>query len=244
MPPVPEDLNWCAEVGESRTLDPSIRRRLWEVVDVYYPRDDWAHGRSHIERVVRSALEIGRREDANLEVIEFAAILHDIFEHKETHDHIEGFRHEIAGATEARRILKELGVPAETTDGVAHCIEAHRKRASRVPQTLEAKCLFDADKLDCLGAIGVIRAAFVSFDHGQEFYKEVGDLNAYKKENIRPDGTIIDFSRHSSNLEWDLSIREVPTRMFTRTGKKIAEGRAAFAEDFYRRYGEEIKGIR
>src|SRR5712692_2947981 len=148
-----------------RMLTPSIRSRVWEIADPYYLKGDWAHGRSHIERVVRSALEIGRREGANLEVIELAAILHDIFEYKETHDHVDGFRHEIAGAAEARKILKDLGLPDETIDAVAHCIEAHRKRASRGPQTLEAKCLFDADKLDCLCAIGVIRAAFVSFDH-------------------------------------------------------------------------------
>ena len=130
-----------------------------------------------------------------------------------------------------------------TIGAVVHCIEAHRKRASHHPETLEAKCLFDADKLDCLGAIGVIRAAFVSFDHGQNFYKEIKDIDTYKKENIRPDGTIIDFSKHSSNLEWELSIKEVPSRMFTPTGKRIAEGRAAFAADFYARYGQELKGI-
>jgi uncharacterized protein len=224
-------------------LSPAIRSKVWEVADEYYSKGDWAHGRGHIERVVRSAMEIGRKEGANLEVIELAAILHDIFEHKETHDHIEGFRHEIAGAAEARRILEDLGLTEETIAAVAHCIEAHRKRASHEPQTLEAKCLFDADKLDCLGAIGVIRAAFVSFDHGQDFYKEIEDIDAYKRENIRTDGTIINFSKHSSNLEWELSIKEVPRRMFTSTGKKIAEGRAAFAEDFYVRYGQELKGI-
>jgi uncharacterized protein len=231
-------------VRETQTLSSSIRRRVWEIADPYYPKDDWAHGRGHIERVVRSALEIGRHEGANLEVIELAAILHDILERKETHDHVDGFRHEIAGADEARRILKDLGLPKETIEAVAHCIEAHRKRASHEPQTLEAKCLFDADKLDCLGAIGVIRAAFVSFDHGQEFYKEIDDIDRYKLENIRPDGTIINFSKHSSNLEWDLSIKEVPKRMYTTTGKRIAEERGAFAGDFYRRYGEELRGIR
>ncbi len=223
-------------------LTPSIRKRVWEIADPYYPKDDWAHGRSHIERVVRAALEVGRKEGANLDVIELAAILHDICEHKETHDHIEGFRHEIEGAAEARRILGELGLPSVTIGAVAHCIETHRKRASHHPKTLEAKCLFDADKLDCLGAIGVIRAAFVGFDHGQNFYKEIKDIDTYKKENIRPDGTIIDFSKHSSNLEWELSIKEVPTRMFTRTGKRIAKGRAAFAGKFYARYGQELKG--
>lgn len=230
-------------MSEIQMLTPTIRRRVWEIADPYYSKGDWAHGRGHIERVVRSALEIGRREGANLEVIELAAILHDILERKEYHDHIEGFRHEIEGAAEARRILCELGLSKETIEAVAHCIEAHRKRSSHEPQTLEARCLFDADKLDCLGAIGVIRAAFISFDQGQEFFKEIGDIDAYRKENIRSDGTIITFSKHSSNLEWELSIKDVPSRMFTTTGKRIAEKRAAFAEDFYRRYGEELKGI-
>src|SRR5712691_11402527 len=83
------------------------------------------------------------------------------------------------------------------------------KRTSTEPQTIEAKCLFDADKLDCIGAIGVIRCAFVSFDHRQEFYREEKDIESYKRNNIRPDGTIIDFSKHSSNLEYELSLSHV-----------------------------------
>jgi uncharacterized protein len=153
-------------------LTDSMREKVWAVAGPYYTEDDWAHGRGHIERVVGTALEIGTQEGADLDVIELAAILHDVFENKETHSNIEGFRHEIEGAKEARKILKQLGVADKTVDAVCHCIESHRKRTSTEPQTIEAKCLFDADKLDCIGAIGVIRCAFVSFDHGQEFYRE------------------------------------------------------------------------
>ena len=46
--------------------------------------------------------------------------------------------------------------------------------------TIEAKCLFDADKLDCIGAIGIIRNAFISFDHGQDFYREEKDIDSCK----------------------------------------------------------------
>ncbi len=72
-----------------------------------------------------------------------------------------GFRHEIEGAKEASKILKELGMTDKTIDAVCHCIESHRKRTGTEPKTIEAKCLFDADKLDCIGAIGIIRSAFV-----------------------------------------------------------------------------------
>ena len=79
-------------------LTDSMREKVWTVAGSYYPEQDWAHGRSHIDRVVRAALEIGKQEGADLDVIELAGILHDVFENKETHSNIEGFRHEIEGA--------------------------------------------------------------------------------------------------------------------------------------------------
>lgn len=224
-------------------LAEAIRKELWNIAEPYYLRNNWAHGRSHIERVLRSAVEIGKQEGADLEVIELAAILHDIFSDKEAHSKMEGFRHEIEGAKVARGILGKLGIGETTIEAVAHCIEAHRKRSRIEPQTIEAKCLFDADKLDCIGATGVIRSAFVSFDHGQEFYKEETDIEAYRRKNVRADGTIIDFGLHSSNLEYELSLKEVAKRMHTKTGRRLSEERAAFMHAFYERFAEELKGL-
>jgi uncharacterized protein len=225
-------------------LADSIRKKVWEIADSYYSKNDWAHGKSHIERVLKTATKIGKRERANLDVIELATILHDIFENKEAHSGHEGFRHEIEGSKEARKLLTTLGVTDTTIEAVCHCIEAHRKRTGRIePQTIEAKCLFDADKLDCIGAIGIIRSAFVSFDHQQEFYREIEDLDAYKLKNIRPDGTIRDYSQHSSNLEYELSLKTVANRMYTETGKRLARERADFMNEFYAKIGKEVKGV-
>ncbi len=221
----------------------SILTSVWEIADSYYAKRDWGHGRGHIERVVSTAVEIGKREGADLEIIELSAILHDIFANEEKHTGVEGFRHEIEASKEARKILKRLGLADKTIDAVCHCIESHRKRTGRIqPQTIEAKCLFDADKLDCIGAIGIIRSAFISLDQGQEFYKEE-DVNAYKHRNIRPDGTVIDYAQHSSNLEYELSLKEVANRMYTETGRKLAKERSAFMDEFYSRLGKELKGI-
>ena len=221
----------------------SILTKVWEIADSYYPRHDWAHGRNHIERVLRMAKEIGKQENANLEIIELAEILHDIFENREAHSNIGGFRHEIEGSNEARRILTKVGAAESTINGVCHCIESHRKRSGIIePQTIEAKCLFDADKLDCIGAIGIIRSTFVSFDHQQEFYREEKDLEAYKHRNLRRDGTIIDYTQHSSNLEYELSLKDVAKRMYTETGKKLANERSAFMDEFYSRLREELQG--
>ncbi|HVH16591.1 MAG TPA: HD domain-containing protein [Candidatus Angelobacter sp.] len=225
-------------------LSNDLRIKVWEIADSYYPKHDWAHGGSHIQRVLRMAMEIGKQEGADLEVIGLAAMLHDIFENKEQHSGVERFRHEIEGSKEAKKILEKLGVKDKTIDAVCHCIESHRKRAGSVePHTIEAKCLFDADKLDCIGAIGILRSAFVSFDHGQEVYREEGDIDAYKRRNIRADGTIIDFTLHSSNLEYELSLKFVSDRMFTEAGKRLAIQRAAFMDEFYSRLEGEMKGI-
>ena len=220
-----------------------LETKVWEIVDSYYPKGDWAHGRSHIERVVRTAVEIGKREGADLEIIELSAILHDIFANEEKNTDVEGFRHEIEASKEARKILKRLGLADKTVDAVCHCIESHRKRTGRIqPQTIEAKCLFDADKLDCIGAIGIVRSAYISLEHGQEFYKQE-DINAYKRRNVRLDGTIIDYTQHSSNLEYELSLKEVAKKMYTDTGRKLAKERSAFMDEFYSRLGKELKGI-
>jgi HD superfamily phosphodiesterase len=82
----------------------------------------------------------------------------------------------------------------------------------------------------------------MSLEHEQEFYKQE-DIDDYKSRNIRPDGTIIDCAKHSSNLEYELSLKEVAKRMYTETGKKLAKERSAFMDEFYSRLGKELKGI-
>src|SRR2546425_6474480 len=220
-----------------------LETKVWEIVDSYYPKGDGARGRGHTDGVLRPAVEIGKREGADVERIELSAILHDIFANEEKHTGVEGFRHEIEALKEARNILKTLGLADRTVDAVCHCIESHRKRTGRIqPQTIEAKCLFDADKLDCIGAIGIVRSAYLSLEHGQEFYKQE-DIDDYKRRNTRPDGTIVDYTQHSSNLEYELSLKEVAKRMYTETGRKLAKERSAFMDEFYSRLGKELKGI-
>jgi uncharacterized protein len=229
--------------GTSVMLADSILTRVWEIADSYCSKRDWAHGRSHIERVLKTAVEVEKREGADLEIIELSAILHDIFANEEKHSSVEGFRHEVEASKEARMILRTLGLADKTVHAVCHCIESHWKRTGRIqPQTIEAKCLFDADKLDCIGAIGIVRSAFIAFDHGQGFYKQE-DIDDYERRNIRPDGTIIDYAQHSSNLEYELSLKQVAKRMYTETGKRLARERAVFMDEFYSRLGNELKGI-
>jgi len=223
-------------------LDSLVREKLWQVASVYYSNKDWAHGLNHVQRVLDNALRIGKEEGADLEILMAAVMFHDIYASKEEHSGIEGFKHEVEGAKEARRILPGLGFGHKFVEAVSQCVLSHRKRRGPDPESIEAKCLFDADKLDCVGAIGVLRCAFVSFDHGQKVYRNELDLEAYKRKNIRSDGTIIDYSLHSSNLEYELSLKHIAGKMQTETGKKLATERAAFMTTFYDRLEREMNG--
>ncbi len=118
-----------------------------------------SHGKDHVERVVKLAVYIAKKEGANIEVVKKSAELHDIARDKPNHA--------IESAKLAREILRREGYDEEFIERVAHCIEAHSFSSGVKPKTLEAKVLSDADKLDAIGAIGIARAFIFSGEKGR-----------------------------------------------------------------------------
>ncbi len=118
-----------------------------------------SHDRDHVERVVKLAVYIARREGADVEVVKKSAELHDIARDKPNHA--------IESAKLAREILRKEGYDEEFIERVVHCIEAHSFSSGVEPKTLEAKVLSDADKLDAIGAIGIARAFIFSGEKGR-----------------------------------------------------------------------------
>ena len=120
----------------------------------YYTDCDAAHDFDHVLRVLALAERIGQAEGAAMEIVRAAALLHDVARAEEERT---GACHAKVGAEQARQIL--AGHPADKVEAVAQAIASHRFRSNEVvPQTLEAKVLYDADKLDAIGAIGIARA--------------------------------------------------------------------------------------
>lgn len=120
------------------------------------PRDIH-HGFGHALRVRKYALEIGRQENADLWVVEVASYLHDIGRgHEEGEEY-----HTVTSARLSESFLGRLGLPEKEIQRVIHCIQCHsrKKKYRRRPQTLEAKVLYDADGLDMIGAVGILRTA-------------------------------------------------------------------------------------
>ncbi len=154
-----------------------------------YTTGDAAHDFDHVRRVTHLARAIARAEGAHEAVVCTAALLHDVPAHFPEGDAANArAEHHMAAASFAQEYLTARGVPAAHVANVVHCIEAHRFRdASRMPATLEAQCLYDADKLDSMGAIGVARAFAFAGTHGNRlWHMDVAAIEARSDTAARP----------------------------------------------------------
>lgn len=207
-----------------------------EQARAWYPEKDPVHGFDHIERVTRMAERLAKAEGADLEIVRVAALLHD----SQGSDPNSGERlsHHLASALFAEIVLKEEGWPLERIEAVQHCIRAHRFRGDNEgPQTIEAKVIFDADKLDVLGAIGVGRTIGYAVQAGEPIYSPPSQQ--FLSSGIKQDG-----ESHSSYHEFLFKLRKVKERLFTESAKKIAEQRHQFLTAFYEQLIAEVQAER
>ncbi len=212
---------------------PSIEQaRLW------YQDSDPVHDFEHVLRVYHMAEKLAIAEGADLEIIRAAALLHDSVGSAPGGDGSERLEHHMASADFAGRILHQEGWAEERIQAVQHCIRAHRFRSKgEKPLTLEAQVLYDAEKLDVLGAIGAARTiAYAALD-GQPSYAEPSDqfLQTGLKEPDEP---------HSSYHEYLFKLRKIKGMLFTPSGKHIAEQRDTFLRAFYEQLQAECRGER
>jgi uncharacterized protein len=130
-------------------------------------KDD-IHGFLHVERVLKLCLQIGKDLEANLLILEIAALLHDIGRKNMTTT-TSRKNHAELSAEKAIKFLSstDFKPSQEDFDNIIHCIRSHSYSNNSTPQTIEAKILSDADKLDALGAIGLYRTiGFTIQNHG------------------------------------------------------------------------------
>jgi len=190
------------------------------------------HDWDHVERVYNLSQIIGKKEKADMDIIKVAALLHDI---KRSEEMLSGgkFCHALKGAKEAEKILRSLDLEKKFIAAVKHCIEAHRFRNNIQPVSLEAKVLSDADKLDALGAVGVGRAFLWSGKVGARLHnsdiKDIFITEAHGKED-------------TLYREFMVKLRRLKDKMFTKTGRKIAQERTVFMKNFLKRLDNEVKG--
>ena len=200
-----------------------LRDRLRRVVAARMVLDT-AHDLAHLDRVWANACAIaGGEAGVNRTVLLAAVYLHDLVNLPK--DHPQRARGSVLAAEAAVPILRDLGLGGDC-DAVCHAIAAHSFSAGIVPETIEARVLRDADRLDALGAVGIARCFAVSGALGRALY-DPGDPWAGARG--------WDDGRYAMD-HWPVKLLRLPEGMLTATGRRLAQERVAVM----RRYAEAL----
>jgi uncharacterized protein len=193
-----------------------------------------SHDFSHIERVFYLSQKLGEKEGADLTILGIAALFHDLAREEEAESGGE-ICHAAASAGRAREILSGRQVDPVKVEAICSCIATHRFRDHNQPQSIEAKCLYDADKLDSLGAIGVARAYLWLGENGGTVYVPREQWEKTDFRSNRPEDD-------SLQREWHIKLQYIKDKLFTTTAQKMAYNRFATMKNFIETLEREIRG--
>lgn len=202
-----------------------------------------AHNLDHVFRVYKLCLLIAKHEkNVDLEILIPAALLHDIARVEESQDKTGEIDHAVLGSIIAEDILRKLEYEEEKIQKIKHCITAHRFRTGNEPNTIEAKILFDSDKLDVVGATGIARTFMLAGQFGQRL--EVNEsIENYLESNTVANGRIKDVSKHTPFIEYEIKFKKIPDKLYTEKAKEIGKERLKFMDEYFCRLNSEIEGI-
>ena len=197
-----------------------------EYVKGVFETDYSGHDFFHTFRVYKMATHIAIKEKANLEIVQLAALLHDV-------DDIQLSPETHIKKDKARSLLTVIDTICQIIDEISY-----RGTDSIIPKTLEGKCVQDSDRLDAIGAIGIARAFAYGGNHNRAIYNpDVGPkLNMSAEEyNNHISTTINHFYEKLFNLK-DL--------MNTDSAKNIAQAREMYMKDYVSEFMDEWEGIK
>ncbi len=229
-----DDLNrssWPPGDSCGNQAEPDFAGIIADQARKIFLRASGSHDWDHTRRVVVLCEHIGRVEKADLEVLRLAAYLHDIGRCRQ--DRARGARcHAHEGARMAAAILEDLPLSPDTRENIIHSIRTHRFREQQIPATLEAKVLFDADKLDAIGAVGVARAYLFAGEVGARLHNADMDVT-----------TAPAYSENDTGYrEYLVKLQHIHTRMLTVEGRRLSRERHTFMEAFFNRFLSEVAG--
>ncbi|MEA4824648.1 MAG: HD domain-containing protein [Clostridiaceae bacterium] len=193
---------------------------------------DSAHDKDHIYRVLYVALDIaGRERDVDYDVLIAACLLHDIGRGEQFAN--PALCHAAIGADMAYHFLTAHGYSADCAGRVAQCIRVHRFRNDNPPAAIEEKILFDADKVEASGAIGIARTLLYNGRIGEPLY------------SLTDDGEVSDGTADISPSffeEYKHKLERLYGKFFTERGREIARERQHTAIAFYDSLFRETAG--
>ena len=205
----------------------------YSAIEIYMAAQmrDSAHDKHHVYRVLNAALDIANYEKAvDMDVLIAACLLHDIGRERQFAN-LE-LCHAQIGGDMAYDFLLSQNWPDDKALHVKECIKAHRYRSDAPPVSIEAKILFDADKLDVCGAIGIARTLIYEGHVSEPLYILDDD------GKIIVDGGGAEIS--SFFQEYNFKLKNVYNSFFTARAKELAMKRQQAAIDFYNSLYDEI----
>jgi len=128
--------------------------------------------------------------------------------------------------------LEENNISKDIIEGVVHCIETHRYRGNKIPQSIEAKILYDADKLDSIGAVGIGRAFVFAGEIGAKVHNKGIDISKTKSYT----------EEDTAYREFMVKLKFIKKKMITEEGKRLAKERHKFMKKFFKRLDMEVDG--
>ena len=191
---------------------------------------DAAHDAEHVYRVLYNALDIAATEQGvDYDVLLAACLLHDIGRARQYEN--PELCHAIEGGEMAFEYLSGIGFTERAATHAKQCIASHRHRSDASPMTMEAKILFDADKIDVSGAMGVARSLLYQGHVGIALYAvdENGNVTDGKCDNSE-----------SFFHEYHFKLKHVYDGFFTRRGAEIARLRRRAMDDYYESLLREV----
>ncbi|MBO0777482.1 MAG: HD domain-containing protein [Ktedonobacteraceae bacterium] len=223
------------------TKEQELRSWLLKLAEETIEREgckDGSHDYDHVVRVLALAETLQAREGGERKIIWAAAALHDIGQERER---LHGGDHALIGADMAGELLSGSMFPQEAIPVVQQAIREHRLTGGVAPSTLEGRILYDADKLDCLGAIGIGRLYCITGRYNQKVYSTLPEgitrpveSDVVRQLRRRPD--------YSPSIEFQLLFGDMPGKMTTETGRALAHTRYEYMVEFFKRLQMEAAG--
>jgi len=213
-----------------------MNKSMYDTIENYMHEcmKDAAHDPEHIFRVLYLAVNIASKmtENINFDILIASCLLHDIGREKQYKN--QNICHAEIGGTMAKDFLLKNGWSEKDSDHVKNCISTHRFRGNNIPETLEAKILFDSDKLDAVGCLGISRTLMYEGIVGNNLY-EIKDDKICPGENKNDKETFL--------KEYNIKLKNLYDNFYTKEAIEMAKNQKESAQLFYNNLVDQIKEI-
>jgi len=213
-----------------------MNKSMYDTIEnyMYECMKDAAHDPEHIFRVLYLALNIASKitEKINFDILIASCLLHDIGREEQYKN--QNVCHAELGGIKAKEFLIKNNWSEKDSDHVKNCISTHRFRGNNVPETLEAKILFDSDKLDAVGCLGIARTLMYIGIAGINLY-ELKDDEICLGEDKNDKGTFL--------KEYNFKLKNLYNNFYTKEALEMAKNQKENAQIFYDNLVDQIKEI-